>query len=32
MQQLRNHPLSRYLSAGEELFEDPFASSVPSTR
>lgn len=32
MQQLRHHPLSRYLGAGEELFEDPFASSVPSTR
>ena len=29
---LRGHPLRRYISAGEELFQDPFSSPQPSDR
>ena len=32
VQRLRNHPLLEYVSGGDELFEDPFASSQPSAR
>ena len=32
MNRLRNHPLKRYVSVGEELFQDPFFSPDPSHR
>jgi anti-anti-sigma regulatory factor len=29
---LRNHPLAKYVAQGEELFQDPFGSTLPSNR
>ena len=31
-QRLRSHPLLRYIAFGEELFQDPFCSPLPSNR
>lgn len=32
VQKLRSHPLHKYVTFGEELFQDPFDSPLPSNR